>query len=260
MDDHAQEAGMLLERKQAVIYGGGGNVGGAVARAFAREGATVHLAGRTLERLERVAGQIGDAGGAATVAQVDALDEGSVDAHADALVRDHGSLDISMNLISTGDVQGTPLVEMSLADFERPIHNAIRSTYLTARAAGRHVIPRGSGVILMFGGEGEPIRDYNIGGFQISLTAVEALRKQLASELGRHGIRVVSLLTGGVIDSIPADFEGRDSLVESLVAPTLLGRGATLDDFGNVAAFAASDHARTITASALNITCGAMST
>ena len=79
----------------------------------------------------------------------------------------------------------------------------------------------------MFGGEGDPIRDYNIGGFQISLTAVEALRKQLASELGRHGIRVVSLLTGGVIDSIPADFEGRDALVESLVAPTLLGRGAT---------------------------------
>jgi 3-oxoacyl-[acyl-carrier protein] reductase len=183
-----------------------------------------------------------------------------VDAHADELVRDHGTLDISMNLISTGDVQGTPLVEMELADFERPIHNAIRSTYVTARAAGRHMIRQGSGVILVFGGEGDPIRDYNIGGFQISLTAVEALRKQLASELGRHGIRVVSLLTGGVIDSIPADFEGRDVLVESLVAPTLLGRGAMLDDVGNVAAFAASEGARTITASAINITCGAIIT
>jgi 3-oxoacyl-[acyl-carrier protein] reductase len=251
---------MLLENKQAVIYGGGGNVGGAVARAFAREGATVHLAGRTLATLQRVAAQIGDAGGTATVAQVDALDEGSVDAHAGALVRDHGSLDISMNLISTGDVQGTPLVEMSLADFERPIHNAVRSVYLTARAAGRHMIQQSSGVILMFGGEGDPIRDYSIGGFQISLTAVEALRKQLASELGRHGIRVVSLLTGGVIDSIAADFEGRDALVESLVKSTLLGRGATLDDVGNVAAFAASDLARTVTASAINITCGAIIT
>jgi 3-oxoacyl-[acyl-carrier protein] reductase len=125
---------------------------------------------------------------------------------------------------------------------------------------GRHMIRQGSGVILMFGGEGDPIRDYNIGGFQISLTAVEALRKQLASELGRHGIRVVSLLTGGVIDSIPGDFEGRDALVESLVAPTLLGRGAMLEDVGNVAAFVASDRARTITASAINITCGAIIT
>jgi enoyl-[acyl-carrier-protein] reductase (NADH) len=147
-----------------------------------------------------------------------------------------------------------------LADFERPIHNAMRSTYVTARAAGRHMIRQGSGVVLMFGGEGDPIRDYNIGGFQISLTAVEALRKQLASELGRPGIRVVSLLTGGVIDSIPADFEGHDALVESLVAPTLLGRGAMLDDVGNVAAFVASDHVGTITAAAINITCGAIIT
>jgi 3-oxoacyl-[acyl-carrier protein] reductase len=251
---------MLLERKNAVIYGGGGNIGGAVARAFAREGATVHLAGRTLAKLEKVADELRQNGGTATVAEVDALDERAVDAHADELARDHGSLDISMNLISTGDVQGTPLVEMELADFERPIHNAMRSFYVTARAAGRHMIRQGSGVILVFGGEGDPIRDYNIGGFQISLTAVEALRKQLASELGRHGIRVVSLLTGGVIDSIPADFEGRDALVESLVAPTLLGRGAMLDDVGNVAAFAASDQARTITASAINITCGAIIT
>jgi enoyl-[acyl-carrier-protein] reductase (NADH) len=149
---------------------------------------------------------------------------------------------------------------MALADFEQPVHNAMRSTYVTARAAARHMIRQGSGVILMFGGEGDPIRDYNIGGFQISLTAVEALRKQLASELGRHGIRVVSLLTGGVIDSIPDDFEGRDSLVESLVEPTLLGRGATLADVGEVAAFIASDKARTITASAINITCGAIIT
>jgi 3-oxoacyl-[acyl-carrier protein] reductase len=187
---------MLLERKNAVIYGGGGTIGGAVARAFAREGATVHLAGRTVATLDKVAGEIREDGGTATTAQVNALDEGAVDAHADGLVRAHGTLDVSMNLIATGDVQGTPLVDMEVADFERPIHNAVRSTYVTARAAGRHMIRQGSGVILMFGGEGDPIRDYNIGGFQISLIAVEALRKQLASELGRHRIRVVSLLTG----------------------------------------------------------------
>ena len=120
---------MLLEQKNAVIYGGGGNIGGAVANALAREGATVHLCGRTLATLESVADTIRQHGGTATVAQVDALDEAAVDAHADELVRDHGTLDISMNLIATGDVQGTPLVEMDLADFERPIHNAVRSTY-----------------------------------------------------------------------------------------------------------------------------------
>lgn len=115
-------------------------------------------------------------------------------------------------------------------------------------------------MILVFGGEGDPIRDYSIGGFQIALTAVEALRKQLASELGRYGIRAVSLITGGIIDTIPDDFEGRDALVESLIAPTMLGRGATMEDVGNVAAFTASDLARTITGSTINITCGAIVT
>ena len=78
---------MLLEDKNAVIYGGGGSIGGAVARAFAREGAKVFLAGRTLERLEEVADEIRSAGGIAETAQVDALDGRAVEEHADAVPR-----------------------------------------------------------------------------------------------------------------------------------------------------------------------------
>ena len=82
------------------------------------------------------------------------------------------------------------------------------------------------GVILFFGGSGEPLRDYSIGGFQIALEAVEALRRQLASELGEHGIRTVSIRTGGIIESIPADFEGGEAMAEGLETMTLTGRGA----------------------------------
>jgi len=96
---------MLLEGKSAVIYGGGGKVGGAVARAFAREGARVFLAGRNLESLEEVAGEIRSAGGMVETAQVDALDERAVDEHADAVAERAGSIDVSFNLISYGDVQ-----------------------------------------------------------------------------------------------------------------------------------------------------------
>ena len=249
---------MLLEGRNAVIYGGGGAVGGAVARAFAREGAKVHLAGRTLDRLEPVAEQIRCAGGRVETAQVDALDEAAVDAHADAVASSDGSLDISFNLISVGDVQGTPLAEMSLEDFERPIRIAVRSTFLTCRAAARHMIRQRSGVILTFGGAGDPVRDYYIGGFQIALGAVDFLRRQLASELGPHGIRVVTLLTGGVPESIPEGFEGGEAIVEGIVGATMLKRAANLDDVGNVAAFAASDLARSMTATALNISAGAI--
>jgi 3-oxoacyl-[acyl-carrier protein] reductase len=110
---------MLLENKNAVIYGAGGSIGGAVARAFAREGATVFLAGRTLESLEEVAEEIRSAGGVAETAQVDALDEQAVDGHADAVAASAGGIDVSFNLISVGDIQGTPLAEMPLQDFPR---------------------------------------------------------------------------------------------------------------------------------------------
>ncbi|HEV2778865.1 MAG TPA: SDR family oxidoreductase [Actinophytocola sp.] len=249
---------MLLEGQNAIVYGAGGAIGGAVARAFAGEGARVHLAGRTLARLERVAEEIRDAGGAVATAELDALDERAVDEHADAVAARAGSVDISMNLISIGDVQGTPLAEMAVGDFLQPIVNLMRSAFLTARAAARHMIRQGSGVILMFGGDGDPVRDYHIGGFQIALAAQESLRRQLASELGRHGIRVLSLQTGGIPETIPADFEGAEAIAKSLVDPTMLNRAATLADVGHVAAFAASDHARSMTATALNISCGAI--
>jgi 3-oxoacyl-[acyl-carrier protein] reductase len=249
---------MLLQNKNAVIYGGGGAVGGAVARAFAREGATVYLAGRTLESLEEVAQEIRSSGGAAETAQVDAVDEQAVDEHADAMAENAGSIDISFNLISVGDVQGTPLAQMPLEDFERPVMTAVRTQFLTSRAAARHMISQGSGVLLFFGGYGDPVADYYIGGFQVALGAIETLRRQLASELGGHGIRAVTLQTGGVPETIPESFDGREEITEGIVGQTMLKRAATLEDVGNVAAFAASDHASTMTATALNISCGAI--
>jgi NAD(P)-dependent dehydrogenase (short-subunit alcohol dehydrogenase family) len=249
---------MLLDGKNAVIYGGGGSIGGAMARAFAREGATVHLAGRTQATLDRAAETIRSSGGRAETAVVDALDESQVDAHADRVAADFGSLDLTVNVISTGDVQGTPLAEMSFEDFNRPIHNLLRSTFLTWRAAARHMIRQRSGVILAFGGDGDPIPNYNIGGFQISLSAIESMRRQMASELGQYGVRVVSLTTGGIMETVPNDFEGFDKIAELVVGPTMLKRAADLADVGNVAAFAASDWAKSITGSAINISCGAI--
>jgi 3-oxoacyl-[acyl-carrier protein] reductase len=258
VETRSQRRKMLLENKNAVIYGGGGSIGGAVARAFAREGANVFLVGRTLATIEKVAEDIRSAGGVAETAQVDALDETAVDEHADAVAASARGVDVSFNLISVGDVQGTPLAEMPLEDFERPIVTAVRTQFLTARAAARHMIRQGSGVILFFGGEGDPLPDYYLGGFQVALTAIESLRRQLASELGAHGIRAVTLQTGGVPETIPESFDGREVITEMIVGQTMLKRAATLDDVGNVAAFAASDHARTMTATAFNISCGAI--
>ena len=189
---------MLLEDKNAIIYGGGGAIGGAVARAFGREGARVFLAGRTLATLDAVAEEIGSAGGAAETAQVDALDEEAVDRHADAVAAEAGGIDVSFNLIAHPYTHGTPLAEMAVGDFMAPVETAARTTFLTVRAAARHMIGRGSGVILAFGGPGDrsgPERDYYLGGTQVAFDAIETMRRQYSVELGKHGIRFVTLAT-----------------------------------------------------------------
>jgi 3-oxoacyl-[acyl-carrier protein] reductase len=115
---------MLLQDKTAVIYGGGGAIGGAVARAFAREGATVFLAGRTFDKLSQLAREISAAGGKAETAQVDAVDEQAVDAHADAVAAEAGGIDIALNAVGIPHVQGTPFAELSL----RNTHTRSRPT------------------------------------------------------------------------------------------------------------------------------------
>ncbi|MEV6399428.1 SDR family oxidoreductase [Streptomyces sp. NPDC051907] len=247
---------MLLENKVAVVYGAAGAIGSAAARAFAQEGARVFLAGRTQATLDALAGAIRSDGGEAQAVVVDALDERAVDACVDDVVAQAGRIDVSFNVIGCGDVQ-QPLREISADDFLRPVTTVLRSQFLTTRAAARHMVPRGTGVILAFGGGG-PQTLPGLGGFKIALDALEGLRRQWACELGPHGIRVVTLKTGGVPESIPAHFPERDEIAAGIEQATLLKRAATLSDVGAVAAFVASDRARTLTSTDVNISCGAI--
>ena len=69
-------------------------------------------------------------------------------------------------------------------------------------------------VILDFGGSGDPVRDDYIGGSQVAFDALEQLPRQLAVELGKHGIRLVTLRTGGIPESPPDDMPGWDAIVD----------------------------------------------
>ena len=198
---------MLLEGKVAVVYGAG-SIGGAVAKAFGAEGARVFVGDRTGAKAEALAAEIGAAGGVARGLEVDALDEQSVADFVAAVVGEAGRLDISFNLVSVGDVQGTPLTEMEWGDFFAPIENAVRSNFLTVKAAVPEMARGGGGVVLFFGGEGDPVPNYSIGGFQVALHAVEAMRRQYSSELGAQGVRFVTLRTAGVPDTIPDVMDG----------------------------------------------------
>jgi len=244
---------LLLEDRNAVIHGGGGAIGGAIARALAREGARVFLTGRTRERLERTGQAIRDAGGAASVCVVDALDERAVEDHATAVAAAGGSIDICFNAISIGDVQGTPMHEMPVEDYMAPVVNAVRSSLITWSAAARRMA-RG-GVILAFGGEGAPPRGHHLGGLQTAFHAVEAMRRQLAVELGHRGVRVVTLRTGGVPETIE-DPERRERIGAGIAQASLLGRAATLEDVARAAVFAAAFPA--MTGATINVSAGTL--
>ena len=258
---------MLLEDKNAVVYGAGGSVGGAVARAFAREGARVFLAGRTLVTLDRVAEEISADGGAADAAEVDALDEQAVDDHADRVASEAGGIDVSFNAITHGDLHGVPLAEMAVEDFVRPVSNAMRTQFLTARAAARHMVPKGSGVIVSITATTGRLAIPQVGGTGVAFDAIESLCRQWACELGPLGVRVVWLQTTGLPEGLHADeFPDygtgapmtREQLVAWMTGNTLLGRLTSLIEVGNAAAFLASDLAGATTAAGMNLTCGSV--
>lgn len=247
---------MLLENKTAIIYGGGGTIGAAMARGFAAEGARVFLAGRTAATLDAAAERIRDAGGLAETARVDALDEDAVNGWVDSVAETAGSVDISVNVISQ-EAMFRPLIEMPVGDFARSVEKIARSYLLTTQAAARHMIKQGSGVILHFGGSDTSNSMPGLGNVQVGFDMVEAMRRQWACELGPHSVRVLSMRTGGIPESFP-DIPETAPMKQQIVDGTLLKRAATLTDVGRVAAFLASDQAASLTSTQVNITAGAL--
>lgn len=254
---------MLLEGKNAVVYGAGGHIGSAVTRAFAREGARVYLAGRTLPKLEAVATEIAAAGGAAEAARVDALDPQGIERHLGVIVKEAGRIDISFNAIGIrGDLQGTPLIEMPCEDFTLPVLTGVKTHFLTATAAARYMVRQGSGVILTLSSSsavlsGRDRRYHLTGGFSTACAAIEALSRSLAGELGPMGIRVVCLRPNAIPETWTGDAESA-RVKTYMENGTVLGRLPTLDEVAHAAVWMASDRASAMTGTIANLTCGSI--
>ena len=253
---------MILQNKNAVIYGAGGSLGGAVARAFAAAGAKVFLTGRTLNSVQKVAEDILASRGHAEAAEVDALDEKAVNSYLTTIARKAGTVDISFNAIGLQDTQDIPLTDMKLDDFIRPITIAMETQFLTSTASGRIMMKQRSGLILSLtatpGGIGYP----KVGGFGPACCAIEGFSRNLASELGTYGVRVVNIRSAGSPDSRPfvdalanGGEEVKDFLTK-LEEDTMLKKLPLMADIANVATFLASDLAGKITGVTIDVTCG----
>ncbi|WP_454042421.1 SDR family NAD(P)-dependent oxidoreductase [Cellulosimicrobium sp. Marseille-Q8652] len=265
---------LLLEDRTAVIYGGGGAIGGAVARVFAREGARVFLAGRTPERLDAVARDIAAAGGTVETAQVDVFDQEAVEAHAAAVAAKAGGIDVALDAVSVPHDQGTVLADLTVEEFMRPVDGFLRTLFVTSKAVARHMGGERPGVVLVLSEPGARLAVPGILGHGVSAAGKEAFSRLLAAELAPRGVRVVGLRPHAVVDApaagsytrelfAPAAAAAGQSVQElldagSMAAGTLLQRLPTLEEVAETAAFLASDRAGAMTGTVVNLTGGAL--
>ncbi|HKH54740.1 MAG TPA: SDR family oxidoreductase [Propionibacteriaceae bacterium] len=260
---------MMLKDKVAVLYGAGGAIGGAVARAFAREGAKLFLTGHHLPPVEAVAKDVVSAGGSADAAEVDALDEQAVDKHLQLVIDKAGRVDISFNAVGIPNPKmRAPLVEMDVEQFFLPIATYTRSYFLTARLAARRMVANRSGVIMTVTATPSRTGTPLIGGGGPAMAAVEALTRSLSAELAPQGVRVVGLRpqgmpeTGRIKESfgLYAKASGMtwDQFQELLASRTHTRRLSTLEEMANVAVFMASDQASGMTGTVVNLSMGSL--
>jgi NAD(P)-dependent dehydrogenase (short-subunit alcohol dehydrogenase family) len=258
---------MLLKNRNAVIYGGGGAIGGAVARVFAREGARVFLAARTQSKLDAVAADIAAAGGQAETAQLDVFDQRAVGQHADAVAAKAGSIDIALNAVSIMHDQGTRLADLSLDEFMRPIDGCLRTLFITSQAVARHMGGKGGrpGVILTLSEPGSKLALPGLLGHSASGAAREAFSRVLAAELAPKNIRVICIRPHAISDAPAAGSytkelfgEPLEEALSGMAQGTLLKRLPTLSEVAETAAFLASDRAGAMTGTVVNLSAGAL--
>jgi len=258
---------MLLKDKTAIIYGGGGSVGGAVAKAFAREGAHVFLAGRTAEKLEKVAREILANGGKAEVAIVDALNRDAVEGHLATTVDKIGPVRLMFNAIDWGDTQGQALVDMTHERFFGSVATAMQTWFVTGTAAARHMTQHGDGTIVGITANAGRYPYAMVGGFGVACAAVEHFLRQLAVETGPSGVRVCFVRSAGSPDApgVKEAFKLRaaetgvslDEVLRQAGSSSPLRHLPWLAEVADAAALLASDYARGMTATLANVTCGA---
>lgn len=249
----------LLKGKRALVFAAAGSIGAAIAREFAAQGAEVFMSGRTESNVKTVAGAITAGGGQAHATTLDAVDEAAVGSYVNGVARD-GRIDVVFNAIGplTRDFGGGKrALDLTADEFMVPLTTVVRSSFVTACAAARHMTRQGSGVIMFL--TGSPARPHIEGATAIgaAFAAIENLTRHLALELGPVGVRAVCLRTSAmpdtrtikdVMQSLSATLNVTDErAAQMLASQTVMQKSPASSETARVAAFLASDHARTIT-------------
>jgi 3-oxoacyl-[acyl-carrier protein] reductase len=248
----------LLKNKVAVVYGAG-SIGGAVAKAFDKAGATVYVVDHNSDSLDRLKTS------RIKVEQLDVLDKASVVTFIDQIIKDNGRIDISFTATSThrpGGEQGAAFNELSYEDFSMPMHDYTKATFNTANAVYDHMKKQGSGVIMGITAIPARMPFPFTAGFGVGWAAVESMLRLLAAELGPYGVRTVCLQSPGsdgatdkTMTDPSAELDKRkENWGQRWMNRNLLnGRAPSIEEVGNMATFMASDLAANTTGTVISL-------
>jgi NAD(P)-dependent dehydrogenase (short-subunit alcohol dehydrogenase family) len=218
--------------KKAIVTGGAGDIGRAIAKRLAAEGWQVGLLDIGGEALQRGAAELG-----ATPLASSVTDEASVEAALTAF----GAPDLIVNNAGIG--RFGPLLELSLADFRSVIEVNLIGAYITARAAARHMVKRGSGVIINITSINALTTGPNSGGYPAAKAGLAKLTEQMAQEWGPLGLRINAIAPGFIDAGISTPFYADPKVRASRGGAVPSRRLGIADDVASAVMFLASDAA-----------------
>lgn len=263
---------MLLKGKVAVIFGGSGAIGTAIAKVFIREGAHVYLCARDLNKLQNIAAQLQKHEDVIHTVSVDVLDSQSINNTVAQITQDTGGLDLVINATSFIHNQGKEILELNLDEFVGGINPFLTAQFNISKA----VVPfmggdRGGTMISIVAPSARMAIPGHLGHI-VGCAGIEAFIKALASELGPKNIRVLGVRSHAIVDAVQAGsytrelFESKAQAMglsigqwlEGAAQSTMLKRLPTLSQVAETVAFLASEHANSMTATVINMTAGAI--